>query len=477
MQYLYFLRTAAIFICLLVFGPPAVAQERLSLQEAIDFALENNITLQQGALNLERNEWDVKRGYANYWPTLNANGRHNYNFGRTIDPLTNLYVTERIQTNFFSLNSDLILFNGLSNLHNLRQSKNAYISGEYTLQDLEQTIMLDVVSMYLQVLMSHEQENRLTKQLESTQYLLDQAMVRIRAGSENPVRELELKATLSTNESLLVEAQANREQGLLSLKRYINMDLSREIELVRTEIPDSLDPFEEADIAEVWENAVARQPEVQAASFQEIAAFHSFKAAQAGLYPRLFLNLSLNSGYSSNARDIDILGVRTDTIGQVLGSSEYVVTEAPDVALVTSGFGNQLADNFGQSVGFSLSVPIFNNLQVRYNMQMAQINRRQAELEYDQIVVDAKNKIYQAYNDMRLSFRKYVAARNQYLAQEALMRQSQVRFDEGLLSSFDWNIMQNDLVTSQADFLQAKYEYLFRTKIFDFYLGKPITLQ
>lgn len=452
-------------------------QQELSLQEAVAFALENSIVLQQGELNLEQRQSEVMYNYGQYLPTLNASGSHTYNWGRTVDPLSYTFVTEQIRTNYFTLSSQLVLFEGLQKYYSLKQAKANYAAGEWQLAELEQEIQLTVINLYLQVMLAMERVNRLETQILTTEQQLEQVEARIQAGAETPVRRLELQAQLAQNRALLVDAQNSIQIGKLNLKRYINMELDAPIELVAVDVPDSLPALQEPVLQEVWQANLERLPEIQRAEANLRAANYAYKTALGGMSPRLSISGNLNTGYSSQGRELigSLPGV--DTVGRVLSTQEAVVAERFIPQFESTPFGRQLENNFGQSLGLSLSIPILNNLAVRRNIQVSRIQQEIAELNLLDESQDVKDRVFQAYINATTSYSNYLAARANYQAQERLLDLAQVQFEAGLINYYEYNVLQNQFLSAQADFLQSKYEYVFQSKIFDFYLGNPLTFE
>lgn len=447
-----FKKLKLLLITVLAFSPLAsFAQEVLTLQEALNIAVENNLQLKQGELRLQETEAGLTRTRVSRFPTLSGNLNHTYNYGRTLDPFTNEFVNQRAQSNYFSLNSGVTLFQGMQLYHRVKQSKESLEGGNYDLQDLRDDIRLNTISFYLNALMAGENVERLQSQVESTRQEYERTQKLVEAGRLNRTRDLEVKAQLSSEEAMLVEAQNDLEMGLLQLKQYLNIDPQQQLAVQKIELGEDVPEFAEVDINRVWQERLNELPEVQAAEHYVKSAEYGLKAAKAGRSPGLSLSGSLNTGYSSQRRDI-----------------------LPPFDI--SPFRNQINDNFGQTLGLSLFIPIVNNYQISYNVQLADINLQQAQLGFRQAELDMRNQVFEAYNTMKLSWKRYQAAENRYNSQVALREQSEARFREGLMNYYDWFIIENNTLSAQTELVQAKYQYVFASKQFDYFLGKPITI-
>ena len=275
----------------------------------------------------------------------------------------------------------------------------------------------------------------------------------------------------------------------LSLVQLLNLDpaSATRFAVVAPTLPDPATLAPAADVADpntTFEGARQRQPEIKAADLRVTSAQRGLEVARGGYYPRLTVAGGVQSGFSS-VRPLQVKGedqtivvpvLQRDPNGTLLPSPYVLVSKQPTVMQLPYGFLNQLADNRGEFVQFSLNVPILNGLQTRVGVQRAQINVQQASLRAEQVKLQLRQTIQQSYADAVAAQRRYAASARQVEALSLAFRNAEIRFNNGLLNGTDFNIARNNLTAAESDMIQAKYEFFFRHKVLDFYQGKPLSL-
>jgi outer membrane protein len=428
---------------------PLFGQDKMGLSDCIDYALQNNISVRQNYLDISRKQSEYLQSKAAMLPSVNAYASQGMNFGNSLDYTTYEYVKEKSSSNYFQLSSNWTLFNGLR-LQNMKKSNfHALNASQWNYEDVSDQISMNVALSYLQILMNKEQLNLAGEQIELTKSLLERTRVLVEVGQETKSKELELKAELANNEVSLIEAKNNLEQSYLALKQVMNWDISKALEISMHDINLTTGSHANTPIDDLISQQVSELPKVKKAKSELESAQFYFKATQALKYPSLELQSSMGTRYSSNKNPLT---------GQA------------------DPFVDQLDNNFGQYLTFGLQIPIFNNLRNSGAAQMAQINIKNAELIYRETEVQSKNAMYEAYYLMTQAEKKYEAAIKNQEAQQVLFDQSSLMYQEGVLNFYEWQSSRNNLNMAKTSLLNAKYDYLYRIKVFDYYSGIPIRL-
>jgi outer membrane protein len=454
---MHLIRTIAIGIStfLLLSSAEAIAQDEWTLERCISYALENNIQIKQSALQQESARLDKTQSLAQMFPNLNASTGYNFNFGRNIDPGTNQFVNEQVQSNNFRVGSNVTLFNGLRLFNTFRQSQLDLLAAEYDLQGLSNDISMNIASAFMQVmfneellLVAQEQLDMSSQQLEQTQKLVD-------AGSVPQGNLYDVQAQVASNELQVINAENALSASVLTLKQILNLDASEGFRIKRPETDIPLEGLQNRTVGTVYDHALNNWPQIKAREQRLESARKGEQIAFASYTPTLSANGSVNTFYSSAFEDIDFV------------NGEVVRTPV--------SYGDQLDRNLSESVGFNLSIPIFNGLQSRTAVKQARLGRINAELQ----LKDQKNQLYasvqQAYNDAQAAKRQFDASDKSVRAMELAFEYAEQRYKVGMMNSLEFNTAANNLTRAKSELLRSKYDYIFKMKVLDFYQGKPIT--
>ena len=447
---------AAFFTCL---GFGSVAQEKWSLERCIDHALENNIQVKQTMLSMESAQRNKSQAFADMFPSLNANTGYNLNFGRTIDPGTNSFVTESVNSQNVWLGSSVTLFNGLRMLNNLRQSQLNVLAAEYDLKDISNNISMSVATAFLQVMFAEEllqiamdQQSISTEMMGRTEKLVD-------AGAAAKGNLYDLKAQVASDQVQVVNAENNYTTAVLTLKQLLNLKDDIQFEVLRPNVEMPLTDPTTLRVSMIYNEALQNWPAVLARETRIKSADKGVKMAWASMTPSLDASGNLNTLYSSS-REYNLF----DTDDQTKWGERIP-------------YGEQLDQNLSYGFGASLSIPIFNGLAARNGLQQSRLNKINTELQLE----DTKNQLYssiqQAFNDAQAAYRTYLAADESVKASQESFNYAQERFEVGVINAVDHSTIRNNLARVQSDRLRAKYDYIFRSKVLDFYRGKPLTFQ
>jgi outer membrane protein len=460
---------------LFVSASRSFAQDSMSLQQCIAYAWENNIQLARTELDLQQKQNGLMQSKASMIPSLNGNASQNYNFGRTVDPSTNQFANQQSRNNSFSLSTNVLLFNGLQMMNEVRQAKWSQDASKHNLQKAKDDAALNIANQYLQILLLMERQKQLQNQYKTSQDSRNRTKTLFDAGAVAQVKMLEAEAQLASDESLLIDIENQLTRAYLNLKQYMNYDISKPLKIQTVNFAGQLTTYTETELNKIFTDRLPNLPGVQYAKSTRESALYGLKAQQGNTSPKVYANASLQSFYSSLAQQFgDATPAGIQQIGYNGADSSPVYAPRYNYNAKDVSFNDQLNNNFGQSLGFTLSIPIFNGLQNRYAIQNARINSQNAQLTLTEAETQARNDIYTAFEGMRLSQKKFQSAQTKYAAQEALFKQSELSFNAGAMSFYDFNAVRNNYSSAQSEVLQAKFEYIFQTKVFEYYMGKPV---
>lgn len=423
-------------------------QKKWSIEECINYALENNIDVEQLELQLESTKLGESDALGDFLPNLNGSTNGSWSKGSAFDQTTN----KRVSGTFFSLNAGLssgvTLFNGLRNIHNYNKAKLNTIASQYRLDGTKDNIILNVSNAYLDVLAAKESLKVVELQAKLSEQDYERTKALVEAGTVPKGDLLELEATIADYEQQKVNGENNVVlrrlflAQLLQITDYQNFDIAES----SYEVPPS--EIYNYTAKEVYDKALTIRGNIKLAETNIDIAEKDVKIAKGALYPTLSASIGYNTSYSSFEKRI-----------------------------TNASFTDQLSENDGIGYGMSLSVPVFNGFSVRNNIRRSKLNLEQTKLQAEQEKLALEANINQAYLDVRSFGKRYEAAQKTYDARKQAYDFAKERFDVGLMNAFDFSQSQSRLDNAAVDVVNAKYNYIFRIKILEIYYGIPVTLE
>jgi outer membrane protein len=476
--------TATVVLSLLLSTGQANAQEKWDLQKCVTYALQNNISVKQADLQARFAGLDYKQARLNIYPNIGFSTNLGVNSGRNQNPANFELVTETFLSHGYSLQAGVDLFNWFSKRNTVKArelSLQATIAG---IEKAQNDVALNVATAYLQILLSMEQVNIARVQLSQTQQQLENTRLQVDAGKLPELNATQLEAQLATDSSAVITAKASVTQTMLQMKALLNLDaaaafnvLAPPVETIPVESLADLQP------ENVFASALIHLPQQKVNNLNLQAAQKNVQAAKGAMYPTLSMFGSLGSRYINNGQELlSTTQTPVSSIGKVtVNGNEYSVV--PNAPLFNTSFNyakqpyfSQINQNFQQSVGLSLSVPIFNNGTLRNNWQRSKLNVKQVELQMEQDAQTIKQDIYTAHNDAVAALEKFNANQKSVSASEKAYDFAKKRYDMGLLSTYDLLNTQNALATAKYNLLYAQYDYVFKIKLLEFYKGQGLKL-
>lgn len=472
------------FLPLLVFGfilaLQGNAQKIWTLEDCVNYALENNLDINKQLLNVELNKTSLLQSGLNMLPNLNAGANNIWNFGQTIDPYTNTFATNTVRSNNFYISSSVTLFSGLQKMNTYRANQINLMASRYDLDVMKNSISLAVAGYYLDILFNKELLDVAQEQLRITISQVDRMQKMVDAGSAAKGDLLNIQAQKAAEELTVVEAKNRLYISTLSLQQLIDIPVSPDFQIEKPNLKPVQPPQEKVTAEIIFAKAVEVRPEIKSAEMRLKLAEKRLAIARGYVQPSLTFHGSWGTGYSGAANEIDP-NIPADTtwrpIGITMQSKDIVLYPQISNSYRTIAFGKQWNDNANKSIGFTLNVPIFNGWTGRTAINQAKIQRSQAEYDLGIANRDLRKTIEQSYADAVAALQKYNSSKDRVTAQSEAFNYAQQKFDVGVLTAIDYNTSKKDLIKSESDLLQAKFDFIFKTTILDFYVGNPIRIE
>jgi outer membrane protein len=463
----------AFLIAFLVLSVGANAQSEWSLQQCVDYALKHNIMLQQAELNNQITKNNTTQSKAALLPNLNGGAAHTYNFGRTIDRYTNTFANTQVLSQNYYISSNLVLWSGLSQWNNMKANQYAYLAGTENVKQQKNDIALNVATAYINVIYCDEFLKIAKNQFDITKQQLEQTEKLANAGTLAKSAVYDVKAQLASEEVNVTTADNNFQIAMLTLKQFLNLDSTNNFKIANPDVEVQSQNLLGSSVQNIYETALKNQPSIKSAEYNFLMAEKTLLAAKGRVSPTISLNGSIGTGYSGLAKDVVGYNNVTDTLGYI-GTTPFTY-ERQDPIFKDTPFNDQFKNNVNKSIGITLSVPLFNGLQTVTSVKNAKLNALNAKLGQDLAEQNLYKVIAQSYANARAALNKYVASKSSVEASEMSFTFAQQKFNVGAISAFDFNTAKSRLVTAQSNLLQAKFDYLFKLKVLDFYQGKPLT--
>ncbi len=435
---------------------PATKPEKLwSLQDCVDYALKNNLTVQQSYLSVKSAKIDFLQSKLNFLPSFSANGSQSSNWGRSVDRATYQYSNQKNSQFYMSVNGNLTLFNGLQNVNELRLQEFNYLASKYNSDEIKDNISLNIAAAYLQILYNIEQVNNAKRQLATTEDQINLTKKEVEYGKVARGNLLDVEAQGASDQVNLVKAQNTLMLAYLDLMQLLDLKSNTKFDiqkpnLVITHRP-SLLPIEN-----IYNKALGIMPEIKNAEYVVKSAGASLAMSRGQRSPTLSLFSSYGNNYST------LIKMSNDPT-----NPGYTVTKP---------FGDQFRENYNYSLGFSLSVPIFNRFAVGNAIAKSKISLEKARLNLSQQKNTLRKSIEQAYTDALASYQTYEASLKSVASLKEAFTYAQEKFNLGMLNSTDYTQAKNNYYNAESTLTSAKYDYIFKTKLLDFYLGRSLSL-
>nr|WP_315253970.1 TolC family protein [uncultured Flavobacterium sp.] len=412
-----------------------------SLEDCISYAIKNNITVKQAQLTENSTEINYKQSKYERLPSISANASQSMNNGSSIDPITSSYVTQLVHSTSAGVNVSLTLFKGNYINNTIKQNELLVKQNEFFVSEAKNNVLLSVAQAYLQALYYKEGIEVSKNIIASSKEQLNQMNTKYKAGSVAGIDAANLETQLKNDEVTLITVQNSYRQQLISLKQLLELDPKDSFDIAATKL--AAEQFAIPELKKVYSYASENLPEIKSAAIQTSIKELELSKAKSGYLPTLSLNAGLNSGYTN--------------------TQPY-------------NFFNQFDGNFYQSVGLSLSIPIFSKYQNKAKVENAKI-----EIESSKLSVQSANK--QLYLKIESAWQNAISSQSQMEAAIALKNSSKLAYDMslkkselGALSSTDLLVSKNTYLNAEQTYLQAKLSLALYYQLLQFYQGNQIQI-
>lgn len=425
---------------------PAMAQKQWNLKQCIEYAIEHNLTIKQQEAAKDESAVDLNTAKWSRLPDLNGSASHSFNFGRSLQ-MDNTYQQLNTQNTGLNLSTSIPLFTGMQIPNQIALSKLNLKAAIEDLNKAKEDISIQVTSAYLQVLFNEELAKVAHEQVALSEEMLKQKTAFFKVGKASEAELYEAKSRAAQDQLSAVQADNEYRLALLDLSQLLELPTPEGFGIVSPSIDEDKDFSILTSPADIYSEALLIKPSIKAAQYRVEGAQKSIRIAQSGYYPQL-------------------------SLGAGIATSYYNVSGREN-----GNFGSQLRDNFSQYIGLSLNIPIFNRFSTRNQVRKARIQQTTLNWQLE----DAKKALYkeiqQAYYNAVNAESKFESSRTADEAAKASFNLMKEKYANGKATSTEFNEARTNWLKAVSDRIQAKYDYLFRTKILDFYKGVPLTLE
>ena len=464
------------------FSITAVAQtgeDVWTLQRCLEYALEHNIQLQQAELGIAQGNLTERAAKGAFLPNLNTSSSYGVNIGQRIDPFTNQFASDAVQSSNYGISSGLTLFNGFQNHLNLRRARLGLELAQANVEIAQNNLALNLASAYLNVLFQKEFLTIAQFNAVATGRQVDRIQKLVNAGAAANSDLFDVLAQQAADQSAVVSAENGVTISKLALAQLLqlsgddadNMDVAPPSDdlIETTQLPLSSDA--------AVEFALQAFPDMKAAELQVTDAHLGLDLAKAQRMPRITGSYSVGSGYSQNRQTAISQPITQDVTIETL---EGLLLTYPAVIengeFATMPFQDQFTNNLNQSIFFSLSLPIFNGFSIETNIDRAEVDILSAKLAKKQTSQALTQTVEQAWADARAAQRTFEANDRALEAATLAMTNAEARFEAGAISALEYADVRTRLDNARVNALRTQYDFVFKTRILDFYLGRPLSL-
>ena len=420
------------------------AQQIWSLEDCIDYALKNNISLKQSQLNIELNNNEYFQSKMELLPSVNISNSFNNNRGRYINPFTNQFDEEVSSSLNLSYNSNLSLFNGFKNINQIKKAANESLKSIYDLESAQNDLISSIALSYLQILFNQELYQTSESQLELTKNQEDRIKTLVEAGSIALGELLNIQSQLALEEQQLIQAENQLNLSKLQLAQLLELDQYENLNVLKLDIKVPIFKIQN-NINTDYAIALNTQSSIKSSELQINSAIYDLKIAKANYLPNLSIGYRISTLYLDNVNDMFT-------------------------------FNEQLENNQQSAIYLSLNIPIFNKWSVRNSVAQSKIQIENSHLIAQQAKNQLRKNMEQAYADQLAAYKKYQATQKAVIAFQEAFNYINERYELGMVNSYEFNESKNKLIIAESDALRAKYDLIFKVKLYEFYTSLKFEL-
>lgn len=420
------------------------AQQIWSLEDCIDYALNNNISLKQSELNIELNKNEYFQSKMELLPSVNISNSFNNNRGRYINPFTNEFDEEVSSSLNLSYNSNFSLFNGFKNINQIKKAANESLKSIYDLESAQNDLISSIALSYLQILFNEELYQTSKSQLDLTKNQENRIKTLVDAGSIAQGELLNIQSQLALEEQQLIQAENQLNLSKLQLAQLLELEQYENLNVLKLDIKVPVFKIKN-NINTDYSIALNTQSSIKSSELQINSAIYDLKIAKANYLPNLSIGHRISTLYLDNVDDIFT-------------------------------FNEQLKNNQQSAIYLSLNIPIFNKWSVHSAVAQSKIQIENSQLNAQQAKNQLRKSMEQAYADQLAAYKKYQATQKAVIAFREAFTYINERYELGMVNSYEFNESKNKLITAESDELRAKYDLIFKVKLYEFYTSLKFEL-
>ena len=473
-----FIKIAYLVIMIGVFNCKLNAQDTLqhtySLQQCVDIAIQNNPDVKNAEFKMQSNNVSTQQAKANAYPGLSGNITHGINQGRSINPYTNSYLDQQINTAQYSLNAGVVLWNGESIQNNIKQNNLNYEAGKKDVEQTKNDLTINVILAYLQVLSYRDQLQLAVQQAAVTRKQVERLDLLNKDGAIAPSTLYDQKGQLGNDELNIISSKNAVETAKITLVQLMNIPYASDMQL--EQINKDVVKYN-VTLDEIYTQASQKLALVKAAELRNKSAAVSVAVAKGQLLPTLSLNGSLGTNYSNAATTLQYINtsdVATNNYVLINNVKANVYAQQDNYNNEKIPYGSQWKNNFNSYVGLEVQIPIFNAAKLRSQVKLATINEQQINIQSQTINIHLRQSIDQAYINMNTAYERFQMLNQQVKDYTESFRAATIKFEAGAITSVDYIIAKNNVDRANINLIASKYDYILKTRILDYYMGKSV---
>jgi outer membrane protein len=427
--------------------------KKWTLVDCIQYAFDNNVRIKRQEITSKITENNYSQSKLNLLPGVGAGFNHTQSFGRSIDMATNQFLDQNNYSGSVGAQAELVVFNGFQNVNNILRRKYELAADQLQVEKTKDEIVLNIATAYLQILFSQELLAVAESQLNVTQQQVEKTQKLVEVGNKAMGDLMQIQAQASTEKLNVTTANNNLKLSYLNLCQLLDMDSVAGFDIV---VPENLEVSQSGvleSVDNVYNQAEGSRPDVKLAEYMAKSSQKDLAIARGARYPQLSVNGQVYTYYSQN-----------------------LIKPNPDFGYLGSPISEQLKGNVSKGIGLNLNIPIFSRHTIERNISNAKLNSLDADYRVRQAKLDLYKAIQQAHADALAAFDKYQSSIESVKANEEAFSYAEQKYNVGMVSFVDYNVAKNNLTKAKSELVQSKYEFIFKTRILDFYMGNEINL-
>jgi len=420
----------------------------LNLNQCIEIALKNSLDIGRKTIYTENTRLNWQQERANLLPSVNAGVTHGLNMGRSINPLTNTYVTDKVAYANPYISGSLLLFNGMAQQNAIKQYALLYRAAREEELQAKNELSLKVVLAYLEVLTNQGLLDLAKSRQQTTLKQLERLNALNQNGAIAPGDYFDLKGQYANDKLSVINSENLLDNSKVELVKLLNIPYQQDL---RIEAPNT-EHFElnyTDNVKQVYQNAMQNFASLKASELRKKSTDFQVKARRSLHSPSIYFNTGLSSNYADNARNYEQRPI---------------------------SYFDQFGNNLSKSLSISLNIPLFNSFRTRNNISQSKLERQEASLIAQSTLVQLQQLIEQAYFNMETTKTRYSSLKEQAEAYQESFRVAEARFDAGAINTVDYLIARNNFYQAKTSLLTNRYDFISRKKVLDFYQGKDLKL-